>query len=80
MGERAMKGGPSQSHGESGSIKETAYDTDSRERERDSRESERAMKSHSKRTSGTNRDFDESNESDNQGHGHPREERGRSSD
>lgn len=28
------------------------------------------------RTSGTNRDFDESGESMNQGHGHPREERG----
>ena len=29
-------------------------------------------------TSGTDRDFDESGESINQGHGHPREERGRS--
>jgi hypothetical protein len=27
------------------------------------------------RTAGTNRDFDESGTSDNQGHGHPREER-----
>ena len=31
---------------------------------------------HSSRTSGTNRDFDETQESANQGHGHPREERG----
>ena len=30
---------------------------------------------HSARTAGTNRDFDESGESRNQGHGHPREER-----
>ena len=30
------------------------------------------------RTAGTNRDYDESQESENQGHGHPREERGRS--
>jgi hypothetical protein len=30
------------------------------------------------RTSGTNRDFDETGESANQGHGHPREERGTS--
>ena len=28
------------------------------------------------RTRGTNRDFDETEESANQGHGHPREERG----
>ena len=28
------------------------------------------------KTAGTNRDFDESGESRNQGHGHPREERG----
>ncbi|HEX2168331.1 MAG TPA: hypothetical protein VHG09_13940 [Longimicrobiales bacterium] len=27
------------------------------------------------KTEGTNRDFDESQQSDNQGHGHPREER-----
>jgi hypothetical protein len=27
-------------------------------------------------TQGTNRDFDETNQSRNQGHGHPREERG----
>ena len=31
---------------------------------------------HNSRTEGTNRDFDESGESANQGHGHPREERG----
>ncbi len=30
---------------------------------------------HSSRTAGTNRDFDEKQESANQGHGHPREER-----
>jgi hypothetical protein len=30
----------------------------------------------SSKTEGTNRDFDESGESQNQGHGHPREERG----
>lgn len=30
------------------------------------------------KTEGTNRDFDESGESRNQGHGHPREERGTS--
>lgn len=29
---------------------------------------------------GTNRDYDESQQSKNQGHGHPREERGRSED
>jgi len=34
---------------------------------------------HSGRTAGTNRDFDETQESDNQGHGHPREERSRNS-
>ena len=34
------------------------------------------VKSKSGRTSGTNRDFDEKGESANQGHGHPREERG----
>lgn len=34
-----------------------------------------SQKPHSSRTSGTNRDFDESGESVNQGHGHPREER-----
>jgi hypothetical protein len=28
------------------------------------------------KTEGTNRDFDETGESENQGHGHPREERG----
>jgi hypothetical protein len=32
---------------------------------------------HRDRTAGTNRDFDETDESRNQGHGHPREERGR---
>lgn len=32
-----------------------------------------------KRTRGTNRDFDESGQSDNQKHGHPREERDRQS-
>ena len=31
-------------------------------------------------TRGTNRDFDETNQSDNQGHGHPREERNQSSE
>lgn len=31
---------------------------------------------HSSKTEGTNRDFDESGQSANQGHGHPREERG----
>jgi hypothetical protein len=30
---------------------------------------------HASRTEGTNRDFDSSGESENQGHGHPREER-----
>lgn len=30
---------------------------------------------HRSKTEGTNRDFDESGESRNQGHGHPREER-----
>jgi hypothetical protein len=33
-----------------------------------------------KRTRGTNRDFDETNQSDNQGHGHPREERNQASE
>jgi hypothetical protein len=37
---------------------------------------EAAERQHSDRTSGTNRDFDESEKSRNQGHGHPREERG----
>jgi hypothetical protein len=36
-----------------------------------------AQRKHSDRTAGTNRDFDESEEARNQGHGHPREERGR---
>ena len=31
---------------------------------------------HRSKTEGTNRDFDQSGESDNQAHGHPREERG----
>lgn len=35
---------------------------------------------HRSKTEGTNRDFDESATSDNQGHGHPREERGRPTD
>jgi hypothetical protein len=34
-----------------------------------------SQKQHASRTEGTNRDFDESGESVNQGHGHPREER-----
>ena len=37
---------------------------------------ERAAASRGSRTRGKNRDFDESGESKNQGHGHPREERG----
>ena len=36
----------------------------------------RDMNTRSGRTAGTNRDFDEAGESRNQGHGHPREERG----
>jgi hypothetical protein len=32
------------------------------------------------RTAGTNRDLDESGESDNQGHGHPRDRQGRGED
>lgn len=32
---------------------------------------------HRSKTAGTNRDFDETGEADNQGHGHPREERDR---
>lgn len=35
---------------------------------------------HRSKTEGTNRDFDASGESDNQAHGHPREERGSDSD
>ena len=35
---------------------------------------------HSRRTSGTNRDFDDSEQADNQKHGHPREERERRSE
>ena len=35
---------------------------------------------HSRRTEGTNRDFDNSEQADNQGHGHPREERERQSE
>ena len=34
---------------------------------------------HAKRTRGTNRDFDDSEQADNQKHGHPREERERQS-
>jgi hypothetical protein len=41
---------------------------------------EPARRKHSDRTAGTNRDFDETDESRNQGHGHPREERGRDRD
>lgn len=37
---------------------------------------EPSQREHSDRTAGTNRDFDESGEAVNQGHGHPREERG----
>jgi hypothetical protein len=39
-----------------------------------------AQRQHTQRTAGTDRDFDESEESKNQGHGHPREERGRTTD
>jgi hypothetical protein len=35
-----------------------------------------ASRKQDSKTAGTNRDFDESGESVNQGHGHPREERG----
>jgi hypothetical protein len=35
---------------------------------------------HRSKTEGTNRDFDESGTADNQAHGHPREERGRTTD
>lgn len=38
--------------------------------------SEKAPHRASESTQGTNRDFDESGEARNQGHGHPREERG----
>ena len=44
-------------------------------RPNDRPESEPAQRKHSQRTAGTNRDFDETGESENQGHGHPREER-----
>jgi hypothetical protein len=37
---------------------------------------EPSQRKHSERTAGTNRDFDETEEARNQGHGHPREERG----
>jgi hypothetical protein len=37
---------------------------------------EPSERKHSDRTAGTNRDFDETGESRNQRHGHPREERG----
>ena len=33
-----------------------------------------------KRTRGTNRDFDETNQSENQAHGHPRDERNKASE
>ncbi|HEX6134314.1 MAG TPA: hypothetical protein VFZ24_10125 [Longimicrobiales bacterium] len=36
-----------------------------------------SKQAHRSKTEGTNRDFDESGTSDNQAHGHPREERGR---
>lgn len=39
-----------------------------------------SQRQHRSKTEGTNRDFDESGTSDNQGHGHPREERGRQTD
>lgn len=41
----------------------------------ESKQGDAGTKSRSK-TEGTNRDFDETGESRNQGHGHPREERG----
>jgi hypothetical protein len=37
---------------------------------------EQSAADRSRRTAGENRDFDDSGESKNQGHGHPREERG----
>ena len=40
-----------------------------------SQQKDAAGREHRSKTAGTNRDFDESGESDNQGHGHPREER-----
>lgn len=38
-----------------------------------------SKRQHRAKTEGSDRDFDESRQSDNQGHGHPREERGRTS-
>jgi hypothetical protein len=42
---------------------------------RGTEQQESQKKKHASRTEGTNRDFDESEESANQAHGHPREER-----
>jgi hypothetical protein len=41
----------------------------------DAEPSKTSQKQHSSSTEGTNRDFDESGDAKNQGHGHPREER-----
>lgn len=42
----------------------------------ESPQKQQSGRQHSSKTAGTNRDHDESGESKNQGHGHPREERG----
>jgi hypothetical protein len=41
---------------------------------------QQSQRQHGSSTEGTNRDFDESGESQNQGHGHPREQRGTNPD
>ena len=54
----------------------TRRDSDRTEKQTEKHADQRtAQPSQTGQTSGTNRDFDESGESINQGHGHPREER-----
>jgi hypothetical protein len=52
---------------------------DRHEQQRNEKTSAEPAKKHASRTEGTDRDMDETGESKNQGHGHPREERTRHS-
>jgi hypothetical protein len=49
---------------------------DDRQAGKSGKDREARSDDHRSKTAGTNRDFDETGESANQGHGHPREERG----
>jgi hypothetical protein len=68
------------SHGEDAMAETKQRDTNLGDAAGASRRGEDANENkHSRRTAGTNRDFDNSEQADNQKHGHPREERERRS-